>query len=164
MQTRKFVAYLSACVLAVALMCLVGSTAASGQKGAETPTEQSSGVPVVGTWQATRLDWKDPDGDDMDETALEERQKQSESGFYITFKADGIGAFYAEDLEYQVSWKSSGDAVTFPLVWSSVILTGNQTNTADENSDIVGPDILFSSSIDTPEELAFYQEFFSQEM
>ena len=28
----------------------------------------------------------------------------------------GIGAFYAEDLEYQVSWKSSGDAVTFPLV------------------------------------------------
>ena len=76
----------------------------------------------------------------------------------------GIGAFYAEDLEYQVSWKSSGDAVTFPLVWSSVILTGNQTNTADENSDIVGPDILFSSSIDTPEELAFYQEFFSQEM
>ena len=28
----------------------------------------------------------------------------------------GIGAFYVEDLEYQVSWKSSGDAVTFPLV------------------------------------------------
>ena len=48
--------------------------------------------------------------------ALEERQKQSESGFYITFKADGTGAFYAEDLEYQGSWKSSGDAVTFPLV------------------------------------------------
>ena len=86
---------------------------------------------------------------------MEERQKQSESGFYITFKADGTGAFYAEDLEYQGSWKSSGDAVT---------LTGNQTNTADENSDIVRPDILFSSSIDTPEELAFYQEFFSQEM
>ncbi|WP_315572545.1 hypothetical protein [Lancefieldella rimae] len=47
---------------------------------------------------------------------MEERQKQSESGFYITFKADGTGAFYAEDLEYQGSWKSSGDAVTFPLV------------------------------------------------
>ena len=37
-------------------------------------------------------------------------------GLLITFKADGTGAFYVEDLEYQVSWKHSGDAVTFPLV------------------------------------------------
>ncbi len=116
MQTRKPVACLSACVLAVAFMCLLGCTAASGQKEAEPSSGQPLDTQVVGTWQVTRLDWKDPDGDDMDETALEERQKQSESGFYITFKADGTGAFYVEDLEYQVSWKSSGDAVTFPLV------------------------------------------------
>ena len=36
--------------------------------------------------------------------------------------------------------------------------------TADKNTSAVEPDILFSSSIDTPEELKFYQEFFSQDM
>ena len=35
---------------------------------------------------------------------------------------------------------------------------------ADKNTSAVEPDILFSSSIDTPEELEFYQEFFSQDM
>lgn len=35
---------------------------------------------------------------------------------------------------------------------------------ADKNNSAVESDILFSSSIDTPEELKFYQEFFSQDM
>ena len=34
----------------------------------------------------------------------------------------------------------------------------------DKNSDSAKADIVFSSSIDTPEELSFYKEFFSQEM
>ena len=33
-----------------------------------------------------------------------------------------------------------------------------------KNASIIESDILFSSSIDTPEELRFYQEFFSQDM
>ena len=72
MQTSKPDARLSARVLAAALMCLPGCTVASGQKEAEPSSEQSLDTQVVGTWQATRLDWKDPDGDDMDETALEQ--------------------------------------------------------------------------------------------
>ena len=164
MQTRKFVAYLSACVLAVALMCLVGCTAASGQKGAETPTEQSSGVPVVGTWQATRLDWKDPDKDDLDEGPW--RSARSSPSRASTSRSRPTAPAPSMRRTWSTRGVGSPPATPSPflLFWSSVILTGNQTNTADENSDIVRPDILFSSSIDTPEELAFYREFFSQEM
>lgn len=49
-------------------------------------------------------------------------------------------------------------------------LLASAENTADttvdiaKNAGIIEPDILFSSSIDTPEELDFYQKFFSQEM
>ena len=49
-------------------------------------------------------------------------------------------------------------------------LLASAENTADttvdiaKNAGIIEPDILFSSSIDTPEELEFYQKFFSQEM
>lgn len=85
------------------------------QKEDDSQREQSFDKQIVGTWQATYLDWKDPDRADMDEKALEDRQKESQMGFYITFKSDGTGAFYAEDLMYEVNWTVQGNSIVFPL-------------------------------------------------
>ncbi len=47
---------------------------------------------------------------------------------------------------------------------ASVENAADSTVDVAKNAGIKEPDILFSSSIDTPEELKFYQEFFSQDM
>ena len=58
----------------------------------------------------------------------------------------------------------AGAAHQLKRLLGQVNLLASADAAADKNNSAVESDILFSSSIDTPKELKFYQEFFSQDM